>query len=118
MNDEEYITKIAEFMDNLAKLADKTNCLDVIIPACASILASFAAAREGYSKEDSLMFYIAYSNIGPALISIDHDVTPFLEACDNLGIQGVDYFVPIYLDKKVDIDEDKGDNPPNKETIH
>lgn len=116
--EQKYLTRITECVEDMAKWMDEKGYLDVIFPACATILASSRKVESLEEASKSIMFYLAYSHVGPALISVDYDITPFLEACDSMGVEGLSYYTPVIFNKRLDMEVSKDDTITNKQTIH
>lgn len=116
--EQEYLTRITECVDDMAKWMGENGYLDVIFPACATILASSRKVDSLEEASKSIMFYMAYSHLGPTLISVDYDITPFLEACESMGVEGLSYYTPVIFNKVLDMEVTKEDTSSNKQTIH
>jgi hypothetical protein len=123
LTEEEYTLKIAKCMEEMLAWIESNNYLDVFVASCAALVSSVPKLDSVAEAMDTRMFYITHSHMGPALISVDYDVTAFLESCDRAGIDEVYYHTPImikkgeYTHKGVDTGDTEVDNTPTP-TIH
>ena len=105
LTEEEYTLKIAKCMEEMLTWIESNNYLDVLISSCAAIVASSPKLGSVAEAMSTRMFYITYSHMGPALISVDYDVTAYLESCDRAEIEEVYYHAPILVSKGIDMDD-------------
>lgn len=117
MNDKEYSQKVTNCLTALDEWLQSNSYSDVFVAACAAVIAALPDTQGDSNPLNTVMFYVAYSHHGAALISVDYDVVPFLEACDKKGVGEVRYNTPMLFNKNVDNVTGEGGNPPNK-TIH
>jgi hypothetical protein len=110
--------KIAKCIDDMHQWASENNYLDVLLPCCLCVVASYPMTEKDINLDEHRTFFLSYSGKGPALICLDYDVTPFLKFCDTSGIKEVYYNEPIFVKKGVDNKDEEGHTSPNKPTIH